>query len=69
MQKYIQRMLTEKTDLQGKIKKAKEAIDGNPFGMDNKQKELLVEQVKYMESYLSCLEKRIDYDSSKGGGK
>ena len=61
MQQYLERMIREKQDLEGKIKRAKNAIDNPPFGMDKNQHALLVKQVKAMEVYLDCLTERIEY--------
>jgi len=61
MQHYLEKMVTEKQDLEGKIKRAKNAIENSPFGMDKTQHALLVKQVKAMEVYLDCLTKRIEY--------
>lgn len=68
MRKYLERMLEEKKDLEGKIKKAKKTIENNPFGMDKHQVILLAEQVKAMEVYLGCLIDRIEYEEKKAGG-
>lgn len=65
MRQYLERMLEEKKDLEGKIKKAKKAIENNPFGMDKHQVILLAEQVKAMEVYLGCLNERIKFDCEK----
>lgn len=65
MELYVTRMMTEKTDLEGKIKKAKKAIIGNPYGMTENDKHLLEKQIEYMESYLEILSKRIDLAKTK----
>lgn len=65
MQKYIERMITEQKDLEGKIKKAKAALENPPFGSDKQGLEMLAEQVKAMEVYLECLTLRIKYEESK----
>lgn len=65
MQKYIERMITEQKDLEGKIKKAKAALENPPFGSDKQGLEMLTEQVKAMEVYLECLTLRIKYEGSK----
>ena len=65
MKQYVERMYTEKEDLERKIKKAKAVIEIVPFGMDKTQIMLLAEQVKAMEQYLSVLNERIAYESKK----
>ena len=61
MQQYLERMIKEKEDLEGKIKRAKKAIENPPYGMDKTQSALLVKQLKEMEEYLACLTERIEY--------
>lgn len=58
-------MLQEKDDLTGKIKKAKSAIESNPYGMNKTQMMMLAEQVKYMENYLNILEERLAYEEER----
>ncbi len=65
MQEFVKRMLTEQTDLKGKIKKAKKAIENPPFGADKKAIEMLAEQVLAMENYLYWLTERINYEEGK----
>jgi len=65
MHNYLERMIKEKEDLEGKIKRAKKAIENPPYGMDKTQSALLVKQVKAMEEYLACLTERIEYDTHK----
>lgn len=66
MQLYIKRMITEKNDLQAKIKKANCLLANVPFGMNKKQVLLLAEQVKAMEIYLACLNERLKYEKCGG---
>ena len=63
MKLYVERMIKERDDLKGKIKKAKAALENNPFDMKETGKELLTKQVKSMESYLAILNQRIEYES------
>lgn len=63
MQKYVQKMVQEFEDLNGKIKKADAALNGNPFGMDNKSRELLSAQLEIMRKYAEILKERIDYEN------
>lgn len=65
MRKYIERLFVEKNDLEGKIRKAKKVIKVPPYDMDKTQRMLLIEQLKIMEDYLSCLNERIEYEKSK----
>ena len=46
MKLYVERMIKERDDLKGKIKKAKAALENNPFDMTETGKELLTKQVK-----------------------
>lgn len=64
MKLYVERMIKERDDLKGRIKKAKAALEKNPFDMTDIGKELLAEQVKEMKSYLAILNQRIEYESS-----
>ena len=63
MKLYVERMIKERDDLKGRIKKAKAALENNPFDTTETGKELLTEQVKSMESYLAILNQRIEYES------
>ena len=65
MPEYVKRMLQEKEDLEGKIKRAKKAIENQPYGMDQEDMNLLETQVGYMEQYLDVLKRRI----TKAGGR
>lgn len=65
MQNYVTRMIQEKEDLQGKIKRAKKVIENIPFGMDKTQIMLLGKQIKIMEEYLDCLSERLVYEENK----
>jgi hypothetical protein len=65
MQQYVERMVQEKADLEGKIKRAKKAVENPPYGADKHGMILLAEQVKAMETYLACLDERIDYEKNK----
>lgn len=65
MKEFVKRMLIERDDLRGKIKRAKKAIENPPFTSDAEGLEMLKKQVEGMETYLMWLEKRIE----KEGGK
>ena len=62
MQEYVKKMMVEKKDLEGKIKKAKKVVTEQPFGINKKQIVLLVDQIKAMEEYLDRLNIRIEYE-------
>lgn len=64
---HIERMKDEFKELEDKIIKAKSFIMSENFKkfLDNKQRELLVNQVYVMESYALILKQRIDYDINK----
>ena len=65
MQKYIERMIIEKNDLSGKIKKAENAVLNPPYGSDKHGLLLLAEQVKAMKEYERILTERIEYERTK----
>lgn len=65
MQKYIERMITEKNDLSGKIKRAEAAVQNPPYGSDKHGLLLLAEQVKTMKEYERILVERIEYERNK----
>ena len=64
MPEYVKKMLQEKEDLEGKIKRAKKAVENPPYGMDLEDKNFLETQIGYMEQYLDVLNRRIQ----KAGG-
>ena len=59
MQEYVKRMIVEKEDLEGKIKKAKKAVENPPFGSSKEGLNLLSRQVEAMEQYHSILAERL----------
>lgn len=63
MKLYVERMIKERDDLKGRIKKAKNALENNPFDMTDIGFELLKKQVEAMETYLDVLNQRIEYES------
>lgn len=65
MQKYIERMKAEESELDGRIKKAEKAIENPPFGSDKRGLGLLKEQVEKMKAYSVVLHQRIEYEVSK----
>ena len=67
MPKYIERMKTEKTELDGKISRARKTIETPPFGSDVEGLRLLGLQITAMEEYSRILGKRIEYEGGKNG--
>ena len=65
MQKYIERMKTEETELNGRIIRAEKAIENPPFDSDKYGIELLKKQVRAMRVYQEVLKQRIDYEVNK----
>lgn len=65
MPKYIERMITEKDDLNGKIKRAESAVENPPYGSDKHGLSLLAEQIKSMKEYERILSERIEYELGK----
>lgn len=65
MKQFIERMKVELEELQGKIKRAEQAIETPPFGVDKTSIDLLKAQIKYMQGYASFLEQRIEYEGHK----
>lgn len=67
MQKYIERMITERNELNGRINRAKKAVEVPPYGSDKKGILLLAEQIKAMQEYERILAERIEYEEKKNG--
>lgn len=65
MQKYVEKMIIEKKDLESKIKRAENVIENPPYGTDKTGMLLLAEQVKAMKEYLSCLNSRLIHEQGK----
>lgn len=65
MQKYIERMIIEKDDLSGKIRRAENAVQNPPYGSDKHGLSLLAKQIEIMKSYEQKLEERIEYERGK----
>ena len=65
MQKYIEKMKAEESELDGRIKKAEKAIENPPFGSNAAGIELLKKQVRAMRIYQEILQKRIKYEVEK----
>ena len=65
MKKYIEKMQTEKADLEGKIARAEKVLVSSPFDLDETGRHLLEKQVQAMKVYLDFLEQRIQYEGGK----
>ena len=65
MQKYIEKMKTEATELDARIKRAENAIENPPFNAGAKSIELLKSQLQYMKGYSEVLHERINYEVGK----
>ena len=65
MKQYIEKMQTEKKDLEGKISRAEKLLESNPFDLDETGRHLLEKQVGAMKVYLDFLEQRIQYEGGK----
>ena len=59
MREFVKKMITERDDLKGKIKRDERAIANPPFGADKESIDLLSKQVTAMQDYLYWLEHRI----------
>ncbi len=67
MQKFVERMVAEATDLDGKIKKAKSAVQTPPYGMTKEKLMMLSEQIKCMEEYSYWLHERLRAEGVHNG--
>lgn len=59
MQEHVKRMIIEKDDLDGKIKRCRKALAAPPFGIDEEGLYLLSKQCEAMESYSHWLNERL----------
>lgn len=63
MEQFIVRMVREKEDLEGKLKRANNALlKSEEIRLDKVQVSLLEEQIEYMKKYLDVLNNRIAYE-------
>lgn len=65
MQEYLKRMKNALEDLEGKIKRAKKAVENPPYGSDTEGMNLLETQIGYMEQYADVLKRRIAHEEEK----
>lgn len=68
MMQYIKRMETEKADLEGKLRRAKNALlKADEIRLDKTQTALLERQIEFMDKYLETLNLRIEHDKGIHG--
>ena len=67
MQKFLERMIDEDKELDGRINRLKNAVKEPPYGCDGNSLRMLAEQLKAMESYQYWLRERIKYEEQKRG--
>ena len=65
MKQYIEKMVNEKKDLEGKIAKDEKLLATDPYDLDETGKHLLKKQVGAMKAYRDILEQRIKYEGGK----
>lgn len=62
MKQYVEKMVREKQDLEGKIARAEKVIATNPFDLNEMGRHLLEKQVQAMKVYCDILAQRIEYE-------
>lgn len=61
---FVQRMIKEQDDLNNKINKCVDFINGKNFDdLNKKQKHLLKKQLNIMQEYFNILDKRINLEA------
>ena len=61
MEQFVVRMIREKEDLEGKIKRLAKALsDTSTSRISSEEKPIMEDQLHHMKDYLECLEKRIE---------
>ena len=69
MEAFIQRMIIEKDELQDKVTKLENFINGEKFKeLKGLEQVYLKEQLKFMRGYLSILRQRINFYNKETGG-
>lgn len=63
MLQFVKRMITEREDLEGKIRKLKAALVNRDLHLSTVQVDLLNQQLEYMKGYRDTLCKRIALES------
>ncbi len=64
MQQFVQKMKTEKEELEGKIRKLEAAIAKPPYGVDEEKITLMDNQLLTMKQYLHWLEERLKLEGA-----
>ena len=68
METFVERMITEKDELQDRVTKLENFINGEKFKeLKGLEQVYLKEQLKFMRGYLSILRQRINFYESKEG--
>lgn len=63
MLQFVKRMITEREDLEGKIKRLKAALENRDLHLGKEQIDLLNQQLGFMRGYHDTLCKRIALES------
>ena len=62
MEAFVERMITEKDELQDKVTKLENSVNGEKFKeLKGLEQVYLKEQLKFMRGYLSVLRQRINF--------
>ena len=62
METFVERMIVEKNELQGKVTKLENFVNGEKFKeLKGLEQVYLKEQLKFMRGYLSVLRQRINF--------
>ena len=62
MEAFVERMIVEKDELQDKVTKLENFVNGEKFGeLRGLEQVYLKEQLKFMRGYLSVLRQRINF--------
>jgi hypothetical protein len=65
MKQFVEKMKVELKELNGRIKRAEQAVEVVPYGADKTSIELLKSQIECMHGYASFLEQRIEYEGGR----
>lgn len=65
MQKFVEKMIVERDDLKGKIRKNEKVIYNPPYGSDKEGLQMLSKQLEAMKEYLHWLDLRIEKEGVK----
>ena len=64
MEDFLKRMLVEREDLTGKVKRLGRVITDKPFRISDEELDLMKSQLSGMKTYLEALSKRIKLHES-----